>query len=87
MQLTIRVIEAKIITESQIGTKAYILCIVMQVIETEWPFIFKRRQFPVGLYLPRLVFSHGQTYVVLSKTMSHQGLKVLIKDEDARLLY
>ncbi|XP_057739800.1 uncharacterized protein LOC130956861 [Arachis stenosperma] len=32
----------------------------------------------VGLYLPKLVFTHGQLYVVLSRVKSKRGLKVLL---------
>ncbi|XP_057432883.1 uncharacterized protein LOC130725697 [Lotus japonicus] len=35
----------------------------------------------VGLYLLRLVFTHGHLYVALSRVKSRKGLKVLIVDE------
>ena len=34
----------------------------------------------VGIYLPRHVFSHGQLYVVLSRWVSLNSTKVLIKE-------
>ena len=36
----------------------------------------------VGLYLERLVFSHGQLYVVVSRVTSRNGLRVLIAEND-----
>ncbi|XP_071740075.1 uncharacterized protein [Rutidosis leptorrhynchoides] len=42
----------------------------------------------VGLFLRKLVFTHDQLYVVVSRVMSKKGLKVIILDEngnDARI--
>ncbi len=46
-QLAPRVIEAQIFTGNHIGEKVYIPRIVMNVTESKWPFIMKRRQFLV----------------------------------------
>ena len=36
----------------------------------------------VGLYLERLVFSHGQLFVIVSRVTSRNGLRVLIAEND-----
>ena len=40
----------------------------------------------VGLYLPRLVFTHGHLYVDVSRVKTKTGLKILILDEDGNVL-
>ncbi|GJU86943.1 ATP-dependent DNA helicase PIF1-like protein [Tanacetum coccineum] len=39
----------------------------------------------VGLYLPHLVFTHGQLYVAVSRVTSKKGLKVVVCDKDENL--
>jgi ATP-dependent exoDNAse (exonuclease V) alpha subunit len=36
----------------------------------------------VGLYLKKLVFTHGQLYVAVSRSTSRNGLRILIKNDD-----
>ncbi|OIW15605.1 hypothetical protein TanjilG_08181 [Lupinus angustifolius] len=40
----------------------------------------------VGLYLPKLVFSHCQLYVAASRVQSKKGLKILIHGKDGKPL-
>lgn len=36
----------------------------------------------VGLYLRKLIFTHGKLYVVVSRVISKKSLKVLICDQE-----
>lgn len=36
----------------------------------------------IGIYLPELIFGHGQLYVALSRSTTPNGLKILIKNQD-----
>ncbi|XP_074336932.1 uncharacterized protein LOC141674107 [Apium graveolens] len=94
-------IECEILCGSHVGSKHLILRIEMIPTDTNWPFQFKRIQFPlqiyyamtinksqgqsldtVGLYLPRVVFSHGHVYVAISKVTRPEGLHILIDSDD-----
>ena len=46
-QLFERIIEAKILVGNNIGHIVFIPRITLTTTESKWPFIFKRRQFPV----------------------------------------
>ena len=48
-QLADWVIEAKIITGTNIGSKVFIPRIILSPTESNWPFILKRRQFPISV--------------------------------------
>ena len=42
-------IEAQIITGTRVGEKVYIPRIIMSLTESAWPFLLKRRQYPISV--------------------------------------
>ena len=48
-QLGRRFIEAQIITGTHVGEKVYVPRIVMSPTESAWPFVLKRRQYPISV--------------------------------------
>uniref|UniRef100_A0A453RTA3 Uncharacterized protein n=5 Tax=Aegilops tauschii subsp. strangulata TaxID=200361 RepID=A0A453RTA3_AEGTS len=48
-QLEKRFIEGQVITGTNIGDKVYIPRIIMSPSDSEWPFILKRRQYPISV--------------------------------------
>ncbi|KAB2620831.1 hypothetical protein D8674_036512 [Pyrus ussuriensis x Pyrus communis] len=61
-QMFDRIIEAKILTGTNIGYKVFIPRITLAATESKWPFIFKRRQFPVRpCYAMTINKSQGQS--------------------------
>ena len=62
LQLGIKIIEAVIITGSHKGEKVFIPRIVLTYQDKKWPFILKRRQFPIRIcYCMIINKSKGQT--------------------------
>ena len=49
IQLGRRFVEAQIITGTHVGEKVYIPRIVMSPTESTWPFVLKRRQYPISV--------------------------------------
>jgi hypothetical protein len=57
-----RLIEAKILTGNNVGHKFFIPRIVLTATENKWPFLFKRRQFPIRpCYAMTINKSQGQS--------------------------
>ena len=50
IELDVKVIEAIILTGSQCGEKVFTPRIVLTYHDNKWPFILKRRQFPIKVY-------------------------------------
>ncbi len=57
------VIEAEIITRNNVGKRVFIPRIIMSPSETDWPFVLRRRQFPVRVaFAITINKSQGQTF-------------------------
>jgi ATP-dependent DNA helicase PIF1 len=57
-----RVIEAEIITGNNVGKLVFIPRIIMSPSKTDWPFVLRRRQFPVRVAFAMTINkSQGQT--------------------------
>ena len=62
IELGVKIIEAIILTGSYCGTKVFIPRIVLTYHNNKWPFILKRRQFPIRIcYCMTINKSQGQT--------------------------
>jgi ATP-dependent DNA helicase PIF1 len=79
-----RVIEAKIIIGNNVGERVFIPHIIMSPSGTDWPFVLRRRQFPVRVaFVITINKSQGQTFnnvgvYLLSPVYSHGQLYVAI---------
>ena len=62
IELGVKIIKAIILTGSHCGTKVFIPRIVLTYHNNKWPFILKRRQFPIRIcYCMTINKSQGQT--------------------------
>ena len=58
-----RIIEAEVITGSNVGKRVFIHRIVMSPTDSKWPFTLMRRQFPLKVYFAMTINkSQGQTF-------------------------
>ncbi|KAH7665557.1 DNA helicase protein [Dioscorea alata] len=89
-QMHHNILEAVIISGSNIGDKVYIPRIIMPqfLVKLSYAMTINKSQGQtlelVGLFLLKPVFSHGQLYVALSRISSVEGLKVLILDDNGK---
>ncbi|XP_048431135.1 uncharacterized protein LOC108868623 [Pyrus x bretschneideri] len=78
MQLTDRIVEAKIITGSNIGERVYIPRIITESSQNKYPFTLRRRQFPLRIFYAMTINkSRGQSLKIvglfLSQTVFSHG--------------
>ena len=88
-----------ILTGDRVGNLVLIPRLKLTPSDTKLPFKMQRRQLPlvvcfamiinksleyVGIFLPRLCFSHDQLYVAISSVTLKKGLKILIVDDEGK---
>ncbi|XP_075654824.1 uncharacterized protein LOC142624995 [Castanea sativa] len=84
-QLADWVIEAKIITGTNIGSKVFIPRIILFPTESKWPFILKRRQFPISVSFAMTINkSQGQSLNRLFGITMSKGYNFLGQISDAK---
>ena len=72
-QLGNKCIEAKIITGTHVGQKVYIPRIIMSPNDSKWPFVLKRRQYPLSVCFAMTINkSQGQTLSTVGIYLSKQ---------------
>jgi len=92
------VIECEIITGRHKGEYIFLPRISLSPSEEDFPFDFKRRQFPiklafsmtvnksqgqkVGFFVDGPLFSHGQLYTVMSRVTEKAALKIMLEQRE-----